>query len=406
MRLKALGSALLLGWTAHAYAQAAAAPTFKFEMHGFTSVTGFYQDANTGPSEGQQSLWSDSKRTTDKASLGFDVRQTRLNLSVSGPQVMGGATPKAVVEMDFFGGFSAGGYGSVSLLPRLRLAYTELNWGKNRIDFGQLIDLTFAMAPTSLAHIAFPYSYMSGNIGWRRPGVFGFHTFDAGGPKVEFAWEIGRSQWADASSFTANGGIGGNAFSAPGGASLGEASALPAVQARLTLSSGTSWSAFAAGHWNRVDLNGVNDAVSNNRDVLALVVGGKVVAGPLTVAATGYTGKNLAPLLGDFLYFQPATAGDIHEYAGWVQAGFNFTKELSLWGYLGTDRPSEKDVLAAAGTDNVKTRNSTAAAMLQYRDGGYALGLEWVEFRTHHVLTTGSENVIGNQYMVSANYFF
>lgn len=32
-----------------------------------------------------------------------DVRQTRLNFSVKGPTVLGGATPTGVVEIDFFG---------------------------------------------------------------------------------------------------------------------------------------------------------------------------------------------------------------------------------------------------------------------------------------------------------------
>ncbi len=32
------------------------------------------------------------------------------------------------------------------------------------------------MAPTSLSHIGFPLGYFTGNTGWRRPGIFGYHN--------------------------------------------------------------------------------------------------------------------------------------------------------------------------------------------------------------------------------------
>ena len=432
--MRALASALLLASAVATAAEEAPAPPpqFVFAMHGFVSGSIYYQDGNLGPSEGQQSLFVNNQTPTtrapnvDRLVFGGDVRQSRFNFSVAGPRVFGGAaTPKAVLEIDFFGGFGSGNYGNASLTPRLRWAYAELDFGGgNRLLAGQTNDLIFAMAPTSLAHIAFPYGYGSGNIGWRRPGLFGFHTFGSD-TKMELAWEVGRSNWADSGAVTGSAntgnGIGQNTVGSGGdpyGFSFGEASGLPAVEARVTVSSGTTLTAFVTGHWQRIDRSGVNatppasGTTNTNLDVIAGNVGAKMAAGPLTVAATAFTGKNLAPIIGDFLAFQPNSVGDVHEYGGWVQAGWNFTKELSLWGYIGTDKPNQQDAIAAGYT---KIQNVTSSALLQYREGGFAVGPEWIHFYTKTRGSGGATtaasraldaNLSANQYMLTVNYYF
>jgi hypothetical protein len=447
-----IAAALILAWSAVAQAQTPQSPPpaeqgkpteppkptpppVKFEFHGFVSGSVYAQDQNLGVSEGQHTLFVNAPtRTlpnpnTDRLVTGGDVRQSRFNFSLAGPQVFGGATPKAVLEFDWFGGFGSGSFGSVSLVPRLRLAYAELNFGSSRIQFGQNLDLTFAMAPTSLSHIAQPIGYGTGNIGWRRPGIFGFHTVgEKSGMNGEFAWEIGRSQWQDL------GGIGNNTCTAnnpagnsgdPYGFCLGNASGLPAVQVRLSVANSTMFSAFTTVHWNRVDRSGVNQTetvtrgINSTLDVFAWNVGAKAVAGPLTLAATGFTGKNLGPLVGSIVgQFTPITAGDVHEMGGWVQGGWNFTKELSLWGFIGVDKPNRKDATAAAFT---RLQNVTSSGMLQYRDGGYAIGLEFFHFYTTTRIApvnasagppavTAQPAIVqgfsGNQLVLSGNYFF
>ncbi len=449
---------------AKAEAPKAPPPAFVFALHGFVSSSLYFQDANLGPSEGQSALYVNAQSATlkqpnhDRLVFGGDVRQSRFNFSVTGPaSATFGATPKAVLEMDFFGNFGSGNYGDVSLTPRMRWAYAELDWGGgNRFQFGQNNDLIFTIAPASLAHIAFPYSYGAGNVGWRRPGIFGFHTIgDKKATNFEFAWEVGRSQWADQGAQTqaqnatgtcttgatpspacpnpnipGNGigqgtvGLGGD----PYGFSLGEASGLPAVEARLMFASGSAWSFFTTGHWQRIDRSGVGNVAAipgiftpgKDLDVVALNVGGKATVGPLQLAATGFTGKNLGPLVGNFLQFQANTIGDVHDMGGWVQAGFNFTKQLSLWGFIGTEKPNQAEAIAARF---VRLRNVTSVGMLQFRDstkvGGvssdYAVAFEWVHMRTRTrvygaapstAAAVNSGDLDGNQYLVSGNYFF
>ena len=91
---------------------------------------------------GQQSLYVNKVWSDDKPVFGGDIRQTRLNFSVRGPAVFGGAVPKAVVEFDMFGSSEfqpTGSYGDVSIIPRIRVAYAELNWGNGStiIQIGQ-----------------------------------------------------------------------------------------------------------------------------------------------------------------------------------------------------------------------------------------------------------------------------
>lgn len=462
MRIQALGAALLLSWTAGTLAaeEEKPAPTLTFAMHGFVSGSVYTQDASLGPSEGQQALFTNAQTATlkqpnqDRMILGGDVRQSRFNFSVAGPNLpgFGNAVPRGVLEIDFFGGFGSGNYGDVSLSPRLRLAYAELDWGGgNRIQFGQNLDLIFTIAPASLAHIAFPYSYGAGNIGWRRPGIFGWHTIgDKKGLNFEFAWEVGRSQWTDSgatactvSGATASGtaspacasgainGIGQNTVGVGGdpyGFSLGEASGLPAVEARAMLSSGSDWQIFTTGHWQRADRTGVGAGpttnaigVSSDIDTVALNAGAKMKAGPLSLAAIGFVGKNLAPLVGQFLQFQGNGFGDVHDKGGWVQAGLNFTKQLSLWGFVGCELPNEAEAITAGFT---KLRNITTTGMLQYRDSvkvnniasDYAIAFEWIHYntrtRTYSATAPGgfdptlSGDIGGNQWIVSGNYYF
>jgi hypothetical protein len=338
-----------------------------------------------------------------------------------------GATPSAVLELDFMQGFGEGAFGNVSLMNRMRLAYSELNWGNHRLAFGQLNDLTFAMAPYSLSHIAFPLGYGTGNIGWRRLGFWGFHTFAASPEtKVEFAWEVGRSQWNDAATAT-----GGQTYNAQNDASLGEASTLPAVQARLTLTQGKLFNVWVAGHWNRIDMNGVGtDGGLDDFDVTAGAAGLKVTGGPVTVAAAGFYGQNTGPLLGNLVQFQPggasATAAgatsikDVSAYGFWVQGGFNLTKEFSVLGLYGMQKLDDGDVkttgvfgsgTTAAPVTTARLKNETINVQAIYRDGGYAIGGEWTNFKTkvgayNAGVFTSDDDVKANQYMITANYFF
>jgi hypothetical protein len=183
------------------------------------------------------------------------------------------------------------------------------------------------------------------------------------------------------------------------------------------------FNAFVTGHYHRVDRSGVNTLTTpavRDLDVVAGNAGFKVSMMPVTLAATGFVGKNLSPLIGNFLQFQPNNVNDVNAWGGWVQAGLNLTKTVSAWYYIGTERPNENDARIAGFT---RLGNMTSVGMLQWRDGGYAIGVEWIHFRTRTrtapAAATATTPAItpadaarlsgdqrGNQWMLSGNYFF
>jgi hypothetical protein len=415
-------------------------------------------------SEGQQSLGSatgvsaagvaGSGSIPNKNSLSFDVRQSRFNFSVTGPQVLAGATPTAVMEIDFMQGFGGGNFGDVSLLNRLRLAYAELNWGAHKLQIGQQNDLVFALAPTSLSHIAFPLGYFTGNIGWRRPGVFGYHTFALPNDvKVEGAWEVGRAQWTDASGYTCTVGnatptdptkpvtctttptIGGAAANTPGGINLGEAAGAPAVEGRVTASYAKYVTAFAGAHWQQIDPGGygtsstIGTSSKHTLNTTAYNGGVKIVVPlqgdlALTVQGTGFSGKNVGPLIsnlttsGTAFKFGP-NGEDVATTGYWAQAGLNLTKEFSVWGFYGDQAINKTDFATAkfnvAGTAPAAYENTTTNVLAMYREGGFGVSAEWINFQTKYATAggtsaaapiTASQTVKSDQYMLTANYFF
>jgi hypothetical protein len=459
VKLTALGAALLL-FGSTAAAQEAPKPTWTFALKGFVSMSAAYQTGSFSASEGQQSLFSTTgQNVPDKNSLTFDVRQSRFNFSVKGPQVMFGATPSAVLEIDFFQGFGGGNFGDVSLLNRLRTAYSELNWGAHKLQVGQQNDLIFAMAPASLSHIGFPLGYMTGNIGWRRPGFFGYHTFAvAPDVTIEGAWEVGRSQWADsgacvstppAAGTTSCSGIGSGAAGTGGGINWGEASSTPALEGRVSATFGKVATAFVAGHWNQVDLSGYGSGASSvtadrekkTINVSAYNAGAKVTYPlpndmGLTLAATGFMGNNIYPLIANFSFGSaPSTAAnfgrfnlgfageDLPTFGYWAQLGLNLTKELSLWGFYGQQIMDEKKLVRSFGAAQPAAatafENATTNVILMYRDGGYGVSAEWINFATKYGSATNQAGATdlgtkftttrtanSDQIMLTVNYFF
>jgi hypothetical protein len=459
VRIKALFSLATLGYAGLALAQATPAqnvvveerksetvtvvvketpkpPAFVFELHGFTSVTMWVQDALFGvnsanPSNGQAALNVIKTLPTDKVLFGGDIRQTRLNFSVRGPEVLG-AIPKAVVEIDFVGGDSPGGFGDVSVWPRLRTAYTELKWTSTTLIFGQQNMLIIALIPQSLRGIAIPMAYTAGLVGWRQPGIFGYHTLGTD-TQFEFAWSIQRSGWANTLQINfVNDGV---------------SSGLPAFEARGRLTFGKVFSTWLAGHYQLADRNGpgvgaVPNANTNITTALG-VFGLKLDTGLLVLQGSAWYGKNAAPVWGSFFAFSttPGAAGDIFGYGAWGQLGLNFTKELSAWYMYGIDHPLYSSIFA---TNQPVMRNQNQVGMIRYQTGAFAMGFEWLYSRTTYnhqnqissafvgtpsgsvsvpllgpggvpapIVTTNTDaqlaqnNVLtGNQYSLSFNYYF
>jgi hypothetical protein len=387
----------------------ASAQDVKLEFHGFVGGSVFTETAGLSSGGGSGAWHVGSAPATDKAVSGGDVRQTRLNFSLTGPEIFAGATPRAFAEIDFFGNSGEGAFGDISITPRLRVAFAELKFATNTIvRAGQDHDLVLGIVlPSTVGHVAFPLSYNAGTVGWRRPGVGVYQTFPVSEMKLEVAASVGKANWR-------SGGIPGTGsrdsvdgtFVPVDGslAGLGAASGLPALQARAKLM-GKSFEAFAAGFMSSIDVNGAGASGGASLDTTVITAGGKVSYLGATLAAAGYMGKNLGPLAGNLLQWQPTAALaseiDVNEIGAWAQLGYNVTPAISVWALAGLANPDDEDLAQAALT---RSRNVTTSGMLRYQSKGYAAGLEYSHFETKY--TNLADTQKGNQLMLSGMYFF
>ena len=418
-------------------------PEWKFAFHGFIGGSLYSQDGFLAPSGGQQALWAAGVPAQSRYMLGGDIRQNRLGFSVAGPSVLGG-TPRGVAEMDFFGGNSSGNYGDVSVFPRARVMYAELGWTNTTLRVGQEFQLSAgintlvgpatagAMAfPTSVGHIAFPIAYGAGAVGWRYPGIFVYHRIPMGDNKLELAFAVERGAWVN----PANPGVGAVNKTAAinpyftAGTDLGSASAIPQLEARATYALGSILGLTVTGHYGAVDPSNWGGAQTGvcgtagtvpagtaagcgTKTVYVVAANFRINLAPIILQGGGYTGQNTTPLLGEIVQAPNLGAGDVSEWGAWGQAGFNFTKQLGIYGFVGTDHPNY-DEARAAGMFNLQ--NTAIQGMLRWFDGGFAYGLEVTHWHTRTAGNPGPVNGVPslpqtaidvNQYMFSTYYFF
>jgi hypothetical protein len=397
---------------------------FTFAFRGFISGSVFVQDGITAGAAGltgaggitglgQGAFLGASEQQTDKLIFGGDVRQTRLNFSMRGPQVLS-ATPTGVVELDFFGGFSGGSFGDESVFPRLRLAYVDLAWPETTLRVGQFHNLLVGFIPASAAHIANPF-VATAYVGWRSPGVTLLQRVPIGGMSLEFGLQANRNTWQDTTLPTCPTGA---PACLPQGISVAEASGWPQVQARVALTSGNTpspwplypagdFTAFVAGEWDQKDVTGYGISGGEAFTTYALQAAAKVSVGPLVLAANGFLGQNTGGLIGSIAQFAPFTGEDVFELGGWAQVGVSLTKEWSLWGTFGTSRPDEEDIARMAEAipppTPLRRFQNVFAGMLAYKDGPYAVGLEWVHWTTK---LRGGPPADINQGIATVTYFF
>jgi hypothetical protein len=110
---------------------------------------------------------SEDSRT---GTFSMGLRQTRLGLAVDGP-ALGHFKSSGTVVADFFGGIPGFQTGQAMALPRLLVAYARLETTRTRVDIGQDHVVLAPRDPTSLAALAFPSLFRSGNLYLRAPQV-------------------------------------------------------------------------------------------------------------------------------------------------------------------------------------------------------------------------------------------
>ena len=423
-----------------------------FVVKGLVSGSLFLQDVpGAGGNGGALTFVGPVSLNADKWFLGGDVRQTRLTFTIRGPEVLGGATPTGVTEMDLggynyqilaVGGVSAGGvslvpgtnamtgaptvtptavplpYNTVtneprfdeSLVPRIRLAYVELNWNasQNVLRVGQYHNLLLGMVPGSASHIATPLGYGAGQLGWRSPGVTFIHRFKLSPESnLDVGVQVNRNSWRDELPTCSAAQAAPASNCLPYGVSLGEASMLPQVEARIMAFGGmatmplpfylpTKWQVFVVGHWDQKDMTGRGNAARPAATMMgqyireavttyAVAGGAKIQLGPVLAAVNGWYGQNAGNVFGHIFQMQDLYRGDVSGFGAWAQLGFGITKNLSAWGFFGIDKPDEAKAMAAFPT-NARLQNMQLAAQIAYTDGPIQIAAEFVYVATKNLV--------------------
>jgi len=413
---------------------------FTFVLKGMIASTLFMQDVPFASGNGGGGIFSPTTLITDKWLLGGDIRQSRLTFTMKGPEVLGGATPTGVMELDLGGGnqittvpganaavtirdamgtvlgtgaaptFTGSAYGDESLLPRVRVAYVELNWGAGTdiLRVGQFHNLLLPMIAASASHTGTPLGYGAGQLGWRSPGITYLHRFAVTEDiNFDIGLQINRNSWIDNFAPCApNMGPPTVPNCLPSGVSLGEASMLPQVEARVMLSGGKApspwplyapnvWQIYAVGHWDQKDLSGIGatapvpapGAVAA-RDTMTTAVGEfgfKLHVGPVLVAANGYAGQNSGNVYGNILQLQLPNMPDVSGLGGWGQLGVELTSHLSLWAFGGIDKVDQEQARLAGLT---RVQNVQISGMFSYVEGPLIIALEYLYISTDNLVTT------------------
>src|SRR2546422_5996998 len=139
----------------------APAPAVKrtLELTGLVLVNGFFTNARVNNSDVPQFVDS----VAPASAVGGTIRQTRLGLLVTEPDVLRGSF-SGEVDVDFYSGQQPSSGGRTFPLLRLRRAVGIVSWDHAQVLFGQESPLVAERSPRSLASVGFPDFAGAGNL--------------------------------------------------------------------------------------------------------------------------------------------------------------------------------------------------------------------------------------------------
>ncbi len=369
-------------------------------ISGFINATMFNNRGLFDFGQGQNAEWASLVQpTTDQGFLDGDIRNTRIRFDFASGPVLGKWAPKATLEADFFGANNGNPpFGDEQPQLRVRFAFVDLTDGRTTLRVGQFWAPLFGEVPVSVTHLAFPLGYgATGMIGWRFPGVFLYHDLRPGKPlTVQVQVAVMKGSGAAASAADVTNGIG-----------SGEASGKPQFETRLNFAKkfgAASWNGYVVYHVDNKDMNGTGVA-GGDLNGWGIETGHNVTSGKLTVHGNYYFGHNLGQQFGHITQGAGSNAaaaqqGRIQGWGAWAQAGYDFTTHWGVWFYYGMDQPDASKFLQQNGVALLRQLNHDTDALVRFRAGRYALGLEY--FRAVTRWSTGVRTA--DQYALSVLY--
>ncbi len=348
--------------------------------------------------------------TTGGANTSASVRQTRFGVKLEGAKV-GNANLKAVLEVDFFGGFPSVGIGENFGVVRVRLANARLDWEKTSVTLGQDWMVFAPVNPTSLAAAAIPQMAAAGNNWARLPQIKVERKFGK-----NFTWQ-GAVLAPQTGDFATNAAF----FLQP---TSGASSRVPFFQSRIAFADANWFGAKKAGsialsaHYGQSRVTVGNS--TNDVDSAGVALDWSFpLAKRLSFAGEAFFGRNLAGFQSgifqnyntDFVYRNGTTlvAGGVRGIGtrgGWTQLGFTpdvFKDRLTFYGSIGVDDPRNQDLVSLSRRD-FRSRNLSYAFEAIFKfSPQFSIGSEFRSFQTTY-LFSGRKNA--NHINLAAAYSF
>lgn len=354
------------------------------EFSGFVLVNGFYNTARVNNSDVPQLAENDP---IGVGGVGGTIRQTRLGILVTDPEVLGGSF-SGEIDADFFGGQQPSSGGRTFPLLRLRRAVGTLTWPHAQLLFGQESPLVAERSPRSLASVGFPDFAGAGNLWLWIPQVRA---------SAEFGYTV-RVALQGAILAPGSGTAQGAFLTQPDSA---ERSGRPYLQGRIRVGWGPSddpSEIAVGGHvgWLRgLDTLSGDTVLASS----AITVDARFKIGIAEVIGEGFVGKAVAGLGGGGIGQNTGVGGaTVRTKGGWGQLNIRPTPEWMLGGGCGLDDPDDADVLSTG-----RFKNFVCEGHFEWRPKGpLVLGFEYRRLQT----TYQAGDITASHVNLAAGYRF
>ena len=356
------------------------------EFTGTVLLNGFYNSARTNNSD--VPVFADTD-ATGVSGGSATMRQTRLGVLVTDPDVLGGSFD-GEVDLDFFGGQQpAAGNRNFPLL-RLRRAIGTVQWTHVQVMVGQEKALVAVRNPRSLAGVGIPDFSLAGNL-W-------FWI-----PQARITWEYGYTLRLAIQGAVLAPGSGGSQAALTTQADSGERSGRPYLEGRVRLGWGPTddpSEVAIGGHigWLRGLDTLPGDSILSSR---AVTVDTRIKLGPAEFVGAGFIGQALAGLGGGAIGQNTGAGGvPVRTKGGWGQLNVR-PRPRAGWmfgGGCGIDDPKDAD-LPATG----RLRNFVCEGHVEWRPPGPLIfGFEFRRLNTRYQ----AGDYIVNHLNLAAGYRF
>jgi hypothetical protein len=355
------------------------------ELSGMLLFNGFYTDGIVNNPDVPMIVLPPSTDGFPDQTLSATVRQTRLILAASLPDVLGGEA-SGLLDVDFYGGHQA--LGRTVPLPRIRVVRADLRWSNAWLMFGQDALIVSDINPSSLAAIGVPGFSMSGNLWFWMPQMRVGADLPVGPARVGLEGSVVAPT---------NGAAG--YFPPP---SQTERSGRPYFQGRLLatwgdpdLSGGT---ASIGGHYGWFATDGDSLLVSKAATATAQFF----VTQYVEIRAEGFIGEGVEILGGGGVGQNFGADGSpLKSKGGWGQVNILPTPQWEIGGGAGIDDPEDGELPTDAG----RLKNFVWEAHLIWRPSPLVFGFEFRRLET----TYGDPSIgkqTANHYNVAAGFEF